>query len=478
MNKTLIAAAIAAFTAPAAFALAPSAGTPDAVIYAGGGSAQAKAVIYAIDSILSNVDIYSQDGCNGKSDSKYDIFYGNLKTAAGSLAAGAKVLVYYKFNGGSFPNGVVPQQNASVLPYPTSLSSSTACSGQTYPLPTFSIPASPTSNFVPDWGLSDEEPKLLNASVNSGSSKLASLSNISATGMFVNIVGVAVSNSVYQSGTTNGSCAKTNFTKAEVNAILTGGITDWSQLQGDSGCTPAAGAITLLDRTAGSGTKAAGNIYFLNNGNPAPPANSSTSNVSTNATCSASNAPSGIQTQIINEGSSGSVVSDLNTNGCREVAILGGEFPPSLNSPGNYSFASIDGIDPGLNGLHPVTLTYANVINGKYDFVFTTSFNNRTASVTSSTSSTPQHWVGDGTAFSTLITRVKTALQSNALPGGTGLGNTLSPSGLLLDPNIAPAFSACVVRGTRFGDSTAPYQLFYDYSNALPGSPTGCNDNN
>jgi ABC-type phosphate transport system substrate-binding protein len=56
---------------------------------------------------------------------------------------------------------------------------------------------------------------------------------------------------------------KKNFSRAEVEGIIEGTISDWSQLFDDNGAQMAAGGIVFLDRGEGSGSKASGNQYFL-----------------------------------------------------------------------------------------------------------------------------------------------------------------------------------------------------------------------
>jgi hypothetical protein len=483
MQKKLIAIAAAAMgLSSSAFALGPSSLPAQYTIYAAGGSAQAQAAIFAADQLMNNVDSYSTDGCNGKDSGSYRVFFGTLKAAVGSAPAGAKVLMYYKFSGGSYPNGVFPQGTGATLPFPSNVAGSTACSGQAWPKPTFAIPATPTVDAVPDWGLADVETKLLNNPYNvpAGGSTLtaAQAGNIANAGIYVNVFGVAVSNNVFTANAGNGSCKKTNFTKAEMNGVLGGTITDWSQLQGDGGCSIAAGPIVLLDRASGSGSKASGSLYFLGYPSPGYTVPGSVSFGYTTAATGGRASCNGSYEDVA-ETSNGNIGADIqlanntgtNVGNCRAVAVLGAEFPPGLNG-GGYSFTTINGVDPGLNGASGGTITYDNELSGAYDFQFTNSFNYRTHAV----GSNPQHYKGDGTAYSSLIDKVKSIMQQNNIASGVTGSPSTAPSGVLLDPNSTGGFTQCTSRVTHFGTSQAPAQLIVGQTDFSVPAPAACVD--
>jgi hypothetical protein len=494
-NRLVTAAVLAALGSAAANAAVLPPTTPiDFTLYAGGGSAQVNSVYVAATKLLSNPTIYSTGAC-GTPAGNYLIVLGNataaLNTSAPTIAVGKNVLFFYKFNGGSGPNGVTPQglpvtnigspvHASNVLPYPTNtqLATATACAGTIVPNnPNFVFAIGTTANQIPDWGLSDLEPSVLNAADNIavGGAPLTSaqVTSITKTGTYDNIFGVAVTNNVYA-----GTPAKTSFTKAEVAGILAGSITDWSQLFGDpnsSGAALPAGPIVLLDRGLGSGSKASGSAYFLSypnvpGGLHSLLASNAGVGTSTTVTCSG-------DVEDVAEGSSGAIVTDLRTaqnhapaGSCRAIAILGAEFPPALatTQPAGYSFAKINGfgIDSaqGING--STSTNYDNTILGTYDFVVTNSFNNRTK--------VPGHFPADGTANGQAITAFKTQLQSNTLPGGVnGVGYPTAVPGVLLDPTVDPSATKCVVYGSHAGATLSPIIPVLD---ATVGAPGACND--
>ena len=471
MKNRIIGAAVAsALATSAAYALPPTSAA-QFTVYAGGGSAQAQAVLWAVNQIVNtNVDAYT-DGACGAQSGNYRVVFGQNSAAitfAGgtTVPANSNILVYYRLAGGSFPNGAQPQGLGSNLTYPA-ITGATPCSGAAFPLPTFAIPGSAaTVNAVPDWGLTDEEVPLFNVVNNVPGASPANvlspvqLSNISQVGIYNNLFGIAVTNNLF--------AQKSNFSKAEVEAILAGTFTDWSQLFGDNGAALPAGPIVLLDRAAGSGSKAAGNQYFL----------SYPSAIGTGGAQTPGNINFGPSGSLcngdyadINEGSSGNIVRDLviaaNASNCRAIAVLGLEFPPALQNPsavGKYSFVKIQGSFPdaagGING--STSTGYENVINGNYDFFFQNSFNFRTKRV----GGNAQHWVGDGTGFSSLISRFQQAFQSSSLPGCSTGSTALNPAGTLLDPVVVTTNTNGRTRGSRATNSTAPLQLIVDASQA------------
>src|SRR6202000_120495 len=74
-------------------------------------------------------------------------------------------------------------------------------------------------------------------------------------GIYDLIFGIAVTPALY--------AQKTNFSYAEVAAILSATVTNWNQLYGDNGQALTAGDVILLDRNVGSGHKASSSTEFL-----------------------------------------------------------------------------------------------------------------------------------------------------------------------------------------------------------------------
>ncbi len=245
-----------ALGATSAFALSPAqltSGTAPKLLYAAGGSAQAPAFVVAATRLLDNIDIYTDDATNADAGS-YRIVTGTLKASladwtAGSqsIAAGTKVVLFYKFNGGSFLNGINPFRvdssgnpvsPAITLPYPT-LATIAASSAVTPIGPGHATYHTNTAGAFgvlgnqqqvsPAWGVADVEVALFR-DYNNPSVEIAN--NIGNGATNANSLGGAAPNvgqsySIYNNLfgvalTTNLYAAKKDFTKAEVAGILSG----------------------------------------------------------------------------------------------------------------------------------------------------------------------------------------------------------------------------------------------------------------
>jgi ABC-type phosphate transport system substrate-binding protein len=505
MKKHLIAAAIGAMglASTSAHALNFTTNpTPDYVVYAGGGSAQANALYVAANQVLSSVDSYTDDtNCN--ESGTWRIIYGAAKANAikdgtTTIASGKAVLFMYRFAGGTFTNGIGTVATGGNLAYPTvtNISSATSCGAA--PHPTFKFVLGSTTTSIPDFGVSDEEVALFNSSRNvpgsytsvTGGGGLqafhpgtvlttAQVNNLSQSSLYTNLVGIAVTTTV-----SAGTHPKTNFTKAEITNILTGSISNWNQLYADDGTQLPAQTMILLDRAPGSGTKAAVSTYFLNSpgslaeGGALTPINE----VSTGGgpigavpttTCSSS-VPAATAAGLVdvNEGSSSALYKDLQAlsgRSCMAIGILGLEFAPE-GQGGNYQFVKINGADPysRITSAGHTIATYANQINGTYDLMFDNSFNYRTTSINGG------GYSGDHTYHSAFINTFLSTLSANTLPGGNSGAFPAGVAGALLDPAIDDfTLAGCVTTGTRFGNSLSPLQLFAD---ATTGASLGCND--
>jgi hypothetical protein len=409
-KNTLIAAAVAAVLgSQAAHALPPTA-TIDFTLYAGGGSAQVNAFYVGANTILSNLDSYT-DQANGTDSGSYRVVSGTTKASftfnGATVPAGKNVLYFYKFNGGSFANGIAPHQTtgATLLNYPTvtSVLSTAVTTGAAAGtgVPTYRYTSTLGNNQAPDWGIADVEVKMFQHFNNPTGNAGGAAQNTdggpapavgATTGVYDNLFGVAVTRNVF-----TGAHPKTSFSRAEVEGILAGNVSDWSQLAADDGTQLAPGGIIFLDRGEGSGSKASGNQYFLNY----PGSNNSVNPVSITP-FSAGNAYNGTSlnttatetTLDLAESSSSNLVNDLKLaqgRGLRAISILGIEFPPALNLNSSgaiaYDFVKINGVgvDTGTAGddINGTTATsYINVVKGNYDYYFQNSFNTRTGVLT------------------------------------------------------------------------------------------------
>jgi len=528
--------------------------------YIAGGSAQANAVVVAANNLLQSgtIDIYTDTvvsgNCLNSNNFRFITGKWNTTTSDGKITAGTPVLIEYHFAKGSYPNGILAVATANpILTYstttspadqlttpgfqaPSELAPSTggpptgtgvACqAGAAYPSPTYSFTTTSPQQITPIFGLSDVELSMFTFPFNYGAASdypplTQSLggnvtTNVTGTAVYVNVFGIAVSNAVFGGSSLGPSgCVKTNFSRQEITGILTGTIDDWGQLYCDNGSEMAAGGITLLDRSLGSGTKAAENSYFLNypagiaTGTQLTPYSIATGYASSSTNVCGGNQTTGTSTGLydISEASSQAIVNALNaqpgsgepamaagattTSGgnCRLIGVLGAEFPPSLNGPGgsgvgSYSYAAIDGValDANINGAGGSgnNLTYANEINGKYEFQVTNSFNTRNKSVKGSYGSlngVAATYFGDGTANSSFTQAMLSQMQSASFPGGvTSVKYPSGAPGTLIDPSvnfISPG-TACVTLVTRYQETPAPLQPFNNATNA--GTSFSCSE--
>jgi hypothetical protein len=471
LQKTnLIAGAVAAALGTgAAMATVPTV-APNAVIYAAGGSAEATPVVAAACRLLTNVDSYTDVAAGGNSGS-YRVLYGDLKAATGGLAAGAHVLVVYKFNGGSYANGAVPQTAAgATLPYPqqsailaagdspTALGQGTVCTVANGGLPTYTYAIGALSNpQQPDWGITDVEVALFQGAINNPSYPAPTVTVGGADLLYDLVEGVAVTQALYN--------YKTNFSKAEIAGILDGFYTDWSQLYGDNGSPLPAGGIILIDRNVGSGTKAAGNQYFL--GFPGLAANYLTPE---SVTFGYSGPLVLSQTlQDVSDTSSTAQATDLenaNAAGLLAITVLSEDTPPANNQKvtgtNSYDFVKINGeaVDTGATGDNingSVGTSYVNAIKGNYDFFYQPNFNFR-----------PSFYNG-GSNNAALAKAFLLTFQSNTFPGvASGLQFPLAAPGTLADSDRNAAIAKGVTLDSRNGSSTAILAPVLNASGALP----------
>jgi hypothetical protein len=242
-------------------------------------------------------------------------------------------------------------------------------------------------------------------------------------------------------------------------------------LSADDGTPLPAGPIALLDRGSGSGTKAAGNQYFL-----AYPGAVATGGAVTPGSVNASSVNDYTGTQLVlpitayqdvKEGTNTALVTDLqaaNAAGARAIGVLGLENPPAINQVGGqnqYSFVRINGvgIDTGtsndnINGT--VGTSYTNVVTGPYDFFYQNSFNTRSGLLSSATV--------NGAVASIYLAQfqkpdIAGAHASKAFPNAV--------PGILLDPKIIGSQVAGVVTGSRYKKSTAPLQPVFDATTTI-----------
>jgi hypothetical protein len=459
IKMSLVAAAVALAMGAEAQAFGPTI-APDVTIYMGGGSAQGGAFLaFAEKMMTAGFDVYTDSAC-GTQGANYRAVFGTGAATLPASLAGKKIFVEYANNGGTFKNGIDGVVRADAIDFQTFLSNSTACPGGS--ATTFTVTnANTKANFVPLIGLSDEEITLFTGvNVPAGSAAItpAELGNISQQPIYENVFGIAEDTLL--------AAQKTNFTTAEITAITNGSLTDWSSIIGDNGSPMPAGPITIIDRSAGSGSKAAFNEYFLHNpgvagaGGILPPldvngAVGSCGAPATSGSGSYNNSTGGDCPQSSN-GNVKTALNNANTAGVRAVGILGLEFQPAATD--HYTFAKLNGV--AVNGVTAKTcgnsvanaFEPANVVSGAYDLFFTNSLNVRTKSIKGAP------FLGDGSVFSAFITAFTTV--------ATDPVTEVSVPGVLLDPNVvggpsgAP-YDDCITKGTHNGNSTQALQLLF-----------------
>jgi len=502
-SSKLIAAAVAtALSTGAAHALAPTA-TITYTFYEGGGAAPENAIYSALYNLLSpsTVDVYSDGGT--KASSSYLVVTGTTVPQAGGQApfnVATNIEFIYKFNKGAFPNGILPfayptSASQAQLSFPTiaSIASATANGNSGTPTssnPDYSYTAVNTNNQPTDWGVTDVEVPLFNFFYNlNGSAPLtpSQLAGIAQEGVWVDIFGIAVTNTVYN-GTSGFPHPKTNFTKPEIVGILTGTTSNWNQLFADDGTEFPSKPIWFLDRGSGAAVKAIGNQYFLNYpgsfsyGASLKP-NSVGATANSNYTDTILNLSGGYQD--VEEASTTAIVTDLqnaNAAGDYALAILDAESAPALNKVGGanvYSFTKIDGIgiDTGtatdnING--STSSSYTNVVTGAYDMAYQVSFNYRSGFLTASSPGTITQPPAGSAPNVVLSYAIRNNLQANSLGGAnSGKSFPLAVTGVLIDPALAPVQVAGVILNSRYRASASPLQPSFDATDSGAGGSGG-----
>jgi hypothetical protein len=474
----------------AAHAVVPTT-TPGLVVYSGGGSAEPQPIEAAFCRLFNNVDNYTDATTKGAASSDYLVLYGTAINAIGSIPAGTNVLYFYKFNGGSYVNGGIPQAGsqsaagtAQNLTYPTTASvlgaslltagtQGTVCTAAQKGLPTFGYTPTLTNNQIPDFGITDVEVPLFN---NFNNPTTLPLARVGSPSLVYDLVeGVAVTNSLFTGVGPSGAALpginkKTNFTRAEVAGILSGNVTDWHDIYADNGSpvAPAGTGIILIDRNVGSGTKAGGTSYFL--GFPGLGASVEPNSVSNLA--QTGNGAGGVNgagygpklvlsqtSQDVMDTSSAAVVQDLtsannaSSGSLLAIAILSVDNPPALNQStgGNpYDFVRINGVamdgntsTDNING--STGSSYINVINGSYDFFYQVNFNERSGFSTGAPANNAAFAAG-----------LKAVLQSPTLAGVNANAQfPLATNGIVIDGDTASSLAKGVTVTSRGGSSSS-----------------------
>ena len=419
---------------------------PTHVLYVGGGAEQ-NGVFETIASKLftaGSVSYITDD--TGAPPAKGRSFRAVAGTVSVGSLAGQNWIVAYRSLGGVFANGIAPL----VTPNPPltnyyQIQNNITTTGLANP--TFKI--TNLSNFVPGQrpaiGLANLELAIFTGSnLPAGASALTAgqLAQLVQTPLYNVVNGIAATNNLADAlvaATLAGhrpASLDNGLSKAEIAGILSGTITNWTQVQGLEALDK---PVILIDRNAGSGAKAAANQYFLNNpGGSAfsgaiPPANQG-------AEAGIGDIVNFASYAVRTEPSSGNVPGALDNvfnKGAYGIGILGLENAPSVTS--KWRFVAIS----GARATNPAGTAFdkQQAISGQYDYFFQASVNLR-KSVT-----------GDQLALANaFISKAK----------DTAVITTVA--GTVLDPAEFPetgnaTLDAFRAHGTRFGNSTAPLQL-------------------
>ena len=343
----------------------------------------------------------------------------------------------------------------------TSYGQGTVCTTATAGLPTYTYTiGSLSNNQQPDWGITDVEVSMFQGAINNPNYPAATVTVGGSDLLYDLVEGVAVTQALYN--------LKTVFSTAEVAGILDGFYTDWSQLYGDNGSPLPAGGIILIDRNVGSGTKAAGNQYFL--GFPGLGSNHLTPESVTYGYTGALVLSQSLQD--VSDTSSTAQATDLenaNASGLLAITVLSEDTPPvnnqKVSGTNSYDFVKINGeaVDTGTSGDDingNVKTSYINAVKGNYDFFYQPNFNFR-----------PSFYNG-GSDNAAIAKALLTVFQSSTLPGANScLQFPLAAPGTLADSDRNPALAKGVTLDSRSGNSQSILQPVINASGALP---TGC----
>lgn len=241
------------------------------------------------------------------------------------------------------------------------------------------------------------------------------------------------------------SISKNQYTSITSNsASFAAYQTDWTPILGLA--LGAGKSVNVCRRTQTSGTQASSEMYFL--ATPCTANNSPTFGALTANGVGDSNAPS----YTVSEASStGAAITCLNNHnnatggfGPDDTYAIGVISLEKVPGADKYKFVKLDGVSPNFDPGAPAALVGKqrfNTIEGRYDFAFEFEANYRNDRLAGSAA----------TFFGNLIATLKDPTKSNL----TGLFYT-SNSGTITHT----AFPGQVHRGTRFGNSCQPWQLF------------------
>ena len=382
---------------------------------------------------------------------------------AGNTCDGLNVLILETAKGGSI-NGVTPITRGVAVNSLDLFNTTTPCvvSSPAKIFGTHTVYSCPAVNAtrIPDFGISDVEPSILQVTANMPSGTLldgsswtmtaAEAANLNSIASIGQTFGIALSN--VASGAIAAPTTLTSLTKAQIAGLLSGQTTDWHII--DPTVASKSKTIVYCRRQAGSGTHATLLARVLGNpcsSNPLPAA-AYTNTVAVSGTGKTAKTVVGTSTPVpagsyvVVENSSAGVLAaciDAAVNGTGTDATTGnpnyinlttGAIAPAATAPANsvilpsgnialgelgldyskttsdvFNFASVDGIAP----------TTTNAAAGLYDITTESTFNENAANMATT--------LAAGTAAGDIIKAFEAAagnptiLGAAAIPGVLGL---------------------------------------------------------
>jgi len=467
MKLKAIAAACALTFAGNAAALAPST-TPDVTLFVSGSSALYNMIGQVATHMFEpgSIDVFFEGTASTATGKSYRVYsgranaaaiatYPNLETAPGS-GIGKNIVIYNRSAGGSIQgvNPVALSQSIATINLATCVMPTTPKIDSATGLSVWSCTG--TANQVPDAGVSDVEPAVLEAAVNIGTATPitpAQLSSLQVQGLTAVVMGIPVSS--------NAPVSLTNLSKAQVAGLMGGTILDWNQI--DSTIPAGTKSIVVCRRVAGSGTQASINASIF--GNPCmSSALFPSTYTATTATLGSSTPVAGGNVVVIENSSSQFVQSCMGyaKNGtpagqavnvktgalalagtANTVVLGGGDYAVGVlgldaGTTADYTFAAING----------AAATVENAASGAYDIVVEATFNTR------------GDLVGDKASVFALFAQYAGDPSILGVAGAAG-GPIAGVAALSENGWGSPVFDPAlpVIRVGNFGNTCSPLQL-------------------
>jgi len=467
VNLKIAAAACGMALAVPALATDISAGVPAGnIVYISGATAQTP----GIESVIASFCTGGAGGANFTKfvdtiDGKQAFVYKCTNALASSgFTAGQSYIIIKRDQDGSFAGvGPLLATNTALAPAglpPVQLNwpDLTSCdiAAKTCTMTATSAPRQPQAGFT------DVEVKIwATRGILSGYAPLSG-SIVKFTGFGGQSFGVVVTDALYQAlqtkqkadGLLPGTCvvgdfapglcqpsiSKNQYTSITSNsAAFAAYQTDWTPILGASGTGK---SVNLCRRVSTSGTQASSEVFFL--ANPCELTNSPTFGSLIANGAGDSNPPNYVVSEASSTGNVITCLNNANNAGDPNAFAIGVISLERVPGADHYKFVKLDGSSPNFDPGAPASVVGKqrfNAIEGRYDFAFEFEANYRTDLLTGNAA----------TFFNNLIATLKDPNLSNL----TGLFYTSNSTTI-----THALFPGQVHRGTRFGNSCQPWQLF------------------